>query len=488
MFASIPVPVRLLLLTVLIAPAAFGRPNFVFVYTDDQRWDCLGVVQREMGEHARWPWFETPQMDRLAAEGIRFRNAFVVHSLCTPSRASFLTGQYTHTHRVMGNFTAFPASAVTYATELTKAGYATAYIGKWHMGSQGGKRPGFTYSASYLGQGRYFDCPFEINGKATATSGWVDDVATGYALDFIRQHKDGPFSVSIGYKSPHSRFEPPARLAEAFAGERMRPPVSFNIRPVYLGKVHIADPRYEKKRGNRPPGDPLNYFRVIRGVDQNLGRILDLLDELGIAGETMVIFTSDNGYQFGEHAIGDKRSAYEESMRIPMLVRYPKLELRGSTIDAMVANIDVAPTMLDMAGVPVPESMQGRSWKPLLEGKSSRVRDRLLYEYFFSFTDITDYEIQTADPPITPTMVAVRTASAKLITYPGRPWLELFDLTSDPYELDNLARHQAHRPLLERMQRELAAAKREVSFEIPPAAGQVPPEAIDPWINEEIDQ
>ncbi len=481
-------PVRLLILFILIAPAAAGRPNFIFVYTDDQRWDCLGTVQREMGERGRWPWFETPQMDRLAAGGIRFRNAFVVHSLCTPSRASFLTGQYTHTHQVMGNFTRFPADAITYATELTKAGYATAYIGKWHMGSQSGQRPGFTYSASYRAHGRYFDCPFEINGETTSTSGWVDDVATGYAIDFIRQHKDGPFSVSIGYKSPHSRFDPPPRLAEKFAGERIRPPVSFNVRPVYLGKVHIAHPRYQKEHGNRPPGDPLNYFRVIHAVDENLGRILDLLDELGIAGETMVIYTSDNGYQFGEHAIGDKRSAYEESMRIPMLVRYPKLGLEGKTLDALVANIDVAPTMLDMAGVPVPSSMQGKSWKPLFEGKSDQVRERLLYEYFFSFTDISDYEIQTADPPITPAIVAVRTAEAKLITYPGRSWLELFNLAQDPYELDNLARNPAHQTLLERMQRELAAAKREVGYQIPPAADEVPPEAIDHWINEELDK
>ncbi|NET40208.1 MAG: sulfatase-like hydrolase/transferase, partial [Cyanothece sp. SIO1E1] len=166
-----------------------SRPNFVFIYTDDQRYDCLGVVQREQGPLGRFPWFDTPNMDRLANEGIRFSNAFVVHSLCTPSRASFLTGQYTHSHGIFTNFISFPENMINFGSELGKAGYETAYIGKWHMGRQGGRRPGFKYSASYKEQGQYFDCPFEVDGKETQTSGWVDDVSTDFAIAYLKQSR-----------------------------------------------------------------------------------------------------------------------------------------------------------------------------------------------------------------------------------------------------------------------------------------------------------
>src|SRR3977135_2054119 len=157
------------------AHAAERKPNFLFVYTDDQRWDAMGVVQREQGEKARFPWFQTPNMDRLAAEGVRFRNAFVTLSLCAPSRAAFLTGRYNHLNGVIDNHTPFPEDNVTHASLLRAAGYATAYIGKWHMDGQRGQRPGFDYSASFIGQGRYVDCPIEINGKPTETKGLVDE-------------------------------------------------------------------------------------------------------------------------------------------------------------------------------------------------------------------------------------------------------------------------------------------------------------------------
>src|SRR5947208_366627 len=177
--------------------AAERRPNFLFVYTDDQRWDAMGIVQREQGERARFPWFQTPNMDRVAAEGVRFRNAFVTLSLCAPSRAAFLTGRYNHSNGVINNHTPFPETSVTHATLLGAAGYKTAYIGKWHMCGQRGKRPGFDYSASFIGQGRYIDCPIEVNGTPTPSTGWVDDVLTDYAADYIKQNKDKPFSVVV---------------------------------------------------------------------------------------------------------------------------------------------------------------------------------------------------------------------------------------------------------------------------------------------------
>src|SRR4051812_26368332 len=193
------------------APGAEPRkPNFVFVYTDDQRWDAMGVVQREQGDKGRFPWLKTPNMDRLAAEGTRFRNAFVVNSLCAPSRASFLTGLYGHANGIVNNHTPFAAQA-TWATQLKSAGYVTGYVGKFHMGSQSGQRPGFDYSASFVGQGKYFDCPVEVNGKSTPTTGWIDDVSTDFALTFLREHSKQPFALAIGYKSSHGPFSPPPR-------------------------------------------------------------------------------------------------------------------------------------------------------------------------------------------------------------------------------------------------------------------------------------
>jgi arylsulfatase A-like enzyme len=200
--------VGLLPMTLRAADPAVRRPNFLSSSPDDQRWDAMGTVQREQGAQARFPWFQTPAMDRMAAEGVRFRNAFVVNSLCAPSRAVFLTGRYNHLNGIANNRTAFPSENVTHATLLRAAGYTTGYVGKWHMGQQRGQRPGFDYSASFIGQGRYRDCPFEINGRETPTAGWVDDVATDYAIAFLRQHRAEPFSLVVGYKACHGPFDP----------------------------------------------------------------------------------------------------------------------------------------------------------------------------------------------------------------------------------------------------------------------------------------
>ena len=456
-------------------------PNFVFIYTDDQRYDCLGAVQEEQGKEARFPWLQTPNLDRLAGEGIRFRNAFVVQSLCTPSRASFLTGTYTHTHGIFTNFTPFPGNMMHFGKALTEAGYRTAYIGKWHMGKQGGQRPGFTYSASYLGQGIFHDCPFEINGVKTETTGWVDDVATDYALDFIRSNKDQPFAVALGYKSGHVPCTPPERFADLYTGEHMGPAINHTDLPIYLGRVHMAKPEHLKPHGNVLVEDEMEYFRTLTAIDENVGRLMTTLDELGLSRNTMIIFSSDNGYHFGEHGIGDKRSAYEVSMRIPMIIRYPGLQISGTVPEANVLNIDVAPTIMDFAGVEIPELVQGSSLKPLLDGKKQKIRDGFLYEYFFSYTDITDYEIQTGNPPITPTIVALRTDKAKLITYPGRDWLELFDLEKDPYERDNLAEDPDHAALLARMQAALEQEKERIGFSIPEKARYVPDDKLEEW-------
>lgn len=437
--------VTLLVLTSAAALAAAARrPNFLFIYTDDQRWDAMSVVQREQGDKARYPWFQTPNMDRLASEGTRFRNAFVTLSLCAPSRAAFLTGRYNHLNGVADNRTPFPVDNVTHATLLRAQGYTTGYIGKWHMGGQTGQRPGFDYSASFIGQGRYVDCPFEINGKATPTKGWVDDVSTDYAIEFIRQNQSKPFSLVIGFKSSHGPFDPPERAKERFADAEARPVPNLGLRAPYRSGTDGTATNKGTALVAGPGGKPklnLGYFRCISAADDDLGRLLKTLDELGLTEDTVVIFSSDNGYYHGEHQLGDKRSAYDESLRIPLLVRYPKRVGKGKVADEMVLNIDLAPTLLEFAGVTAPREMQGRSWVPLLAGERSDWRKAFFYEYFL-------------EPafPTTPTMFAVRTDRAKLIKYPGHEeWMELFDLQADPYETKNLARDPAHKTLLAEM-------------------------------------
>lgn len=454
---------------------AAERPNFLFIYTDDQRYDALGVVQREQGDKARFPWFQTPHLDRLAAEGVRFRHAFVVQSLCTPSRSAFLTGQYGHQNGVINNRTPFPSENIplTWSHLLRQAGYATGYVGKFHHGQQRGPRPGFDYSASFLGQGRYLDCPFEVNGQTMPTQGWVDDVSTDFALQFLTAHRDRPFALVVGYKSAHGPFEPPPRLADKYAGQPPRPVPNLSVPAVYAGKFRPtakAQDAPKKKKGAAAGSRPMlqGYFGCLAGVDENVGRLLARLEELQLADRTVVIFTSDNGFYLGEHGLGDKRSAYEESIRIPLLIRDPRLgdAARGKVVDALALNIDLAPTLLDLAGVPIPPQMQGRSWRPLLTGQTpADWRTAFFYEYFYE------------RPFAVPTVLAVRTSTAKLIRYPGHDdWTELFDLTADPYETRNLIADPAARGLRAELEAEFERQARLVQFRIPPAADP-PPDA-----------
>jgi arylsulfatase A-like enzyme len=451
----------LVLAALVILPplrAAERRPNFLFIYTDDHRWDAIGAVQREQGEKGRFPWIESPAMDRLAAEGVRFRNAFVTLALCAPSRAAFLTGRYNHANGITNNSRPLPEDSVTHATLLRAAGYKTAYIGKWHMGNQRGQRPGFDYSASYIGQGRYQDCPFEINGVSTPTTGWVDDVAANFAIEWMKQAGKAPFSLVLGFKSPHGPRggnHLPERLRELYAGKVSRPVPNLGV-PCPWQKAEGG----EKPRGLVDNATHLDYLRHVAGVDQNIGRILEALDQQGIADDTVVVYSSDNGYFLGEHCSGDKRALYEESLRVPMLVRYPRLFGKGRTVDEMVLHLDLAPTFLDLAGVAIPAQMQGMSWKALAAGeKPTRWRQSFFAHYYKELGAV-------------PTCFAIRTPTHKLIKYPNRPeWTELFNLTADPYEIKNLSTDAA---LAGRLEAELEALIKEVGYTIPANANLRP--------------
>ena len=436
-----------------LASAAERKPNFIYVFTDDQRWDALGVVQQEQGEKGRFPWLKTPNLDRLASEGVRFRNAFVVNSLCAPSRASLVTGQYGHVNGVRNNRTPHPQDNLSVAALLRPAGYVSGYFGKWHHGQQTGKRPGFDTSASFVGQGKYFDCPIEVDGVARPSKGFVDDVTTDYAAEFIKANQERPFLLILGFKTCHGPFTPPPRHEKAYEGALARNVPNYGVPAIY------AKPGTQG-RATKDPEVPTNLgmFRGINAVDENVGKLLRLLEELKLADDTVFVFSSDNGYYLGEHNLGDKRTAYEEALRIPMLLRYPRVVKAGRLEDRMVLNIDPAATFLDLAGRPVPAAMHGRSWKPLLEGKGDAPwRESFFYCYFRE----RGYEA--------PETTAVRTSEAKLIKYPGHDeWTEVFDLASDPYEMKNLAADPAHAALRAKLEAEYDRQAKAIGFPLSP--------------------
>lgn len=449
-----------------VAWAAPRRPNVVFILTDDQRWDMLGVAQREQGEHARFPWLQTPNLDKLAAEGVRFRNAFVVNSLCSPSRATFLTGLYGHANGIVNNTTPFSADNLSWATELRKAGYTTGYFGKWHMGTQS-DRPGFDRIATFLGQGVFFDCKFLVDGAETKSEGYVDEVSTDYAIEFATRNKDRPFALVLGYKATHGPFDPPPHRAREYEGMEPRATPNLTVPAIYLPKQANEQPA---AGGDNPQKLNWGYIRCIPGIDDHAGKMLDALDRLGLRDSTIVVFAGDNGYYLREHMLGDKRTAYEESLRIPLIVRYPPLVKAGLAVDAMALNVDFAPTILDLAGLPpLPES-HGRSWRELLAGSTpGDWRKAWFYAY---------YRENKFSAPFT---TAVRTETAKLIRYPGNDkWTEMFDLTADPYEINNLYGVPAHAALQANLEAEYERQLKAVGFHVPPFAGPQQPEPPPP--------
>ncbi|WP_395144469.1 sulfatase-like hydrolase/transferase, partial [Armatimonas sp.] len=429
------------------------KPNIIVIYTDDQRWDALGVVQREQGSKGRFPWLKMPNLDKLAAEGTHFRNAFVVNSLCAPSRATLLTGQYGHTNGIVNNHTPFSESNATIATLLKSAGYRTGYVGKWHMGTQR-ERPGFDFAASFIGQGKYENCPFVVNGKDTPTNGWIDDVSTDYALQFLKESTGKPFLLVLGFKTAHGPFSPPPSHANDYASDTARPVPNVGLAPAYAPERKGAANASTLNRG---------YFRCLSAMDDCVGKLLAAIDD-----NTVVIFASDNGFYLGEHSLGDKRSAYDESLRIPLVIRLPKALRKARQVEQLALNVDIAPTVLELAGVPVPRAMHGRSLLPLALGKPpTDWRKAFFYTYFFE----RGFSI--------PTTQCVRTETAKLIQYPGHPeWTEVYDLKADPYETKNLATDNHFVELHAALEQEFERQKKAIGFEIPPFADK--PGAADP--------
>lgn len=437
------------------------RPNILYIMTDDQTADEMSCYDNHI--------LMTPNMDRLAAEGVRFSNAFVTNSLCAPSRATALTGCYSHVHGIRGNSEA--AGAIekidphlpTFPQLLQQAGYRTGVVGKWHLSHN---PVGFDYWCVLPGQGVYFAPDFIENGTRKKFPGYVTDVTTDLALKFLETVEAQPFCLLYQHKAPHRPFKPAPRHARMFNEIELPHPATFDddydTRRVAREaedmkfEISLAGDYDDLPDGLSPKARKewiyqrfvKDHYRAVYGVDENLGRVLKFLDDHRLADDTLILYTSDNGFYLGEHGWYDKRFMYEPSLRVPLLARYPRLGVARKVESHMALNIDFAPTILDFAGVPVPSTMQGVSLRPLLEGRSAAVWRRSIYYAYYenSWSLRGAAKEQMADPTFqyfTPHRVGphrgVRTERYKLIHYysEGDYW-ELFDLETDPNELKNL--------------------------------------------------
>lgn len=425
--------------------AGSSRPNLIFILTDDHRFDAFGFMDK--------PWLKTPNLDRLAREGVHFENSFVTTSLCSPSRASFLTGQSASCHGVKNNFTPWREDNVTFLELVHAAGWRTGFIGKWHMPGRGvpdlkgqGKVDRMVSFSAAGGQGIYHDCPMIEDGRRIKPRGYITDVLTDYALEFMNESKDRPFCLYLSHKAVHHDFTPPERHRGKLANAPLNE-MEDNERGFPMGLVHVPQRMNFTRNQQR-------YYEALMGVDDSVGRVLDLLDEQGRAENTLVVYAGDNGYFWGEHGLIDKRYAYEEGIRIPHLMRFPALLPDGGLkAGELVLNLDLAPTMLEAAGIAAPSSMQGKSYLEADRLGGREFRESFLYEYF-------------RDPGFPhPEMRAVRTPDWKLITYPDSKRFpdELYHLAEDPGERNDLINDPAAAKKLAELRAELARLEKENS-------------------------
>jgi len=431
------------------------RPNLIMVLTDDQRYDALGLLN---------PLLETPQLDRLAREGVHFRNAFVTTSLCSPSRASILSGRTMRSHGVVDNNSPTPAGFESFAERLQAAGYQTAFIGKWHMGSSDASpKPGFDHWVSFEGQGSYapmtaFGTPamLNVNGEQVPQDGYVTDVLTRYAVEWIEARGDRPFFLLLSHKAVHLPFTPAGRHVGQYAGVDFPDPPSQDLDarqgpvPMWLHDQRnswagVGFPYYSE----RPVDDiQQDYYGALSAVDDSLGALLQAGRPEAFGRDTVTLYTSDNGFMFGEQGLLDKRAAYEASMRVPLILHGPGRFSEAREVTGLARNIDIAPTLLDLAGVAIPDHYEGRSLVPLADGVDAGPDPALVYEYYWEF-----------NYPQTPSTFALRDDRYKYVQYHG-VWdtEELFDLEADPHELHNLIQAPAQQNRVIAMRRALYAA------------------------------
>jgi N-acetylglucosamine-6-sulfatase len=432
---------------------AAGRRNVIFILSDDHRYDAMGFLKGQ-------PWLRTPHMDAMAREGVHLKNAFVTTALCSPSRATILTGRYAHGHRIVDNNTPIPAGTRFFPSLLQQAGYRTAFVGKWHMGHEGDDpQPGFHHWVSFRGQGTYLPSKngLNVNGKRAPQKGYISDELTDYALEWLdATPREQPYFLYLSHKAVHADFTPAERHKGMYAKEKFVFPPTMAAD----GKFARGRPSWVSNQRNSWHGvefpyhsdlDVAEYYKryaeALGGVDDSIGRVLEALKRRGQLDSTLVVYMGDNGFAFGEHGLIDKRTAYEESMRVPMLARCPELFQGGRAVNQMVANLDIMPTVLDAAGVPAPAGLDGASFLPLMRGVQTPWRDTLLYEYYWE-----------RNYPQTPTLHALHTDRYKYIRCHG-VWDidELYDMQEDPLESNNLIFSKEHQPMVREMNQKLFA-------------------------------
>lgn len=472
------------------ARAARPRPNILFIFTDDHAAHAISAYGSRINE--------TPNIDRIAAAGVRFDNCFVTNAICGPSRACILTGKYSHKNGFYRNGNRFDGEQTTVSKLMQAAGYNTAMVGKWHLGTD---PTGFDYWEILIGQGPYYNPTMIRNGERVRHTGYTTDIITDVALDWLddRRDDDRPFFLMYQHKAPHRNWQPgpdhltmyddvdipePPTLFDDWAGrgsasrnqemtiaEHLSPhDLKLTEQKALNAEQRVAwDAAYGPKNAAFEAagleGDDLvrwkyqryikDYLRCVASVDDNIGRVLDYLDESGLADNTVVIYCSDQGWYLGDHGWYDKRWMYEESLRMPLIVKWPGVAPRGVEQDAMASNVDFAATFLDMAGAAdsIPDDMQGRSLVPLLEGGSppDDWRDSFYYHYY-EFPAVHSVAKHCG----------VRTERYKLIHFYQLDEWELYDLYRDPDEMRNVVAEPRYADVVQRLQRELARLQAEL--------------------------
>ena len=458
------------------------RPNILFIMSDDHAAHAMSCYGSRINE--------TPHLDRIAAGGMRFDNCFCTNSICTPSRATILTGTYNHINGVTTLTTKMDGRQLTFPKLLQKAGYRTAVIGKWHLGHGGIHDPtGFDYWNVLPGQGLYHNPEMIEMGNRKTVNGYATDIITDLSIDWLENGpKDKPFCLMCHHKAPHRHWEPDAKHAHMYDDADIPEPETFNddyrnrASAAAAATMRVGRDFTEKDlKEDPPPGlSPQefkawayqryikDYLRCVACIDDNVGRLLGYLDDTGLADNTIVIYTSDQGFFLGDHGWYDKRFMYEESLRMPFLIRYPQEIKRGSVNDRMILNVDFAPTFLDYAGIPIPDEMQGCSFRSLLRGEVPEDwQTSMYYRYWMHCGGHNVYA-----------HYGVRTMRYKLIYYyaealgqpgavddPKPPEWELFDLEKDPVEMNNVYADPAYAEVARELKRELQRLRKEVGDE-----------------------
>jgi N-acetylglucosamine-6-sulfatase len=404
------------------------RPNIIFILGDNHNAQTMSF--------AGHPFIQTPGMDRLAREGIFFENTFNTTSLCSPSRASLLTGAYAHRHGVLNNHTPWTGQMTTFLEHLSRDDYATAFIGKWHMPGEGlPEMPFLDLFVSYTyreGQGAYFNCPMIVNGRQTPSRKlYITEEITDYAIEFMQANLAGPdsqrkpFCIYLSHRPGHPPYQAPDGIAGMYDQADVKSVLPKNTDPWWYGKTNgnvfqgvMMGSYYNKYR---------KYCETLTAMDRDIVRLLDKIDEMGLTDNTLVIYMGDNGMQWGTHDRHGIREPYEDSAKLPFILRAPWLVPDpGGQRKQMALNIDIGPTLLDIAGVPVPAEMDGESLVNLIKNPHASGRKAFLMEYWRYY------------PENTPSYIGVRTEKHKYIEFErGRqPWL--FNIEKDPEELSNL--------------------------------------------------